>query len=139
MSHAAFTVYSKSATARILARLLGQPVEAKDIAQVQEWVSVIWIKCVKGSPRFISKAAYQHDFLTLRQEGAKLVKVSPLGLFSWNALNLDSGHEYRVWVEPGKGHVCECPDYHKQMETQGKAICKHKLAVLNFLDRLAVA
>jgi hypothetical protein len=127
---APFTPYTRSAAARILG------LTPQLINQVQEWTLVVWVRFTHGSPRFISKNAFRADFLATRRAGAKLVNIQPVSMFSYIAHNIENGHAYNLKCEPGLGSVCDCEDYRRQFEVYGKALCKHRIALTEFLSNL---
>ncbi|WP_287127521.1 hypothetical protein [Candidatus Cyanaurora vandensis] len=129
MSQRPFTVFTKTATARILG------VAVALVKKLQVLAKTIWVYVQGKRPTFISKTRYKVDYLESRLDRSADIKITPVGGFSYTAHNLSNGKEYRLWCAPGRGLQCECKDYERQVQG-GKVnpTCKHKLAVNQFLS-----
>jgi len=125
----AFTIFTKTATARILG------VEVNRVKEIREFKKVIWAKVKGQRPTFISKSRYQQDHIVSRIERSAEIEVKPIGGFSYTALNRSNGNTHKLWCVPGGGLQCECRDFQRQ-QAGGKVnpTCKHKLAVRQWLD-----
>lgn len=88
---------------------------------------------------FISRKAFEQDFIDFRKSGAKAISnVTPwIGIdshFSVRSASMPDAPPYTVVVE-GDRHTCTCPDHQKQRDAgRENPICKHGFAVMNYLS-----
>jgi len=102
--------------------------------QLREFFNVIWV-WVKGQrPTFISKAEMKVHFVEHRKAQAEGLEVT-----DWlrdpprfTVTNPESGSRHLVTCLPDRV-VCDCEDYHWQLEFFGKGCCKHGYAALAYL------
>jgi len=124
-----FTVFTKTATARILG------VASSLVVRIKIFANAIWVYIRGKRPTFISKTQYQRDHLESRLDRSADIEVTPLGAFSYTATNTEKGTSYRLWCEAGRGLQCECKDFERQIwGKQVNPTCKHKLAVQQFIN-----
>jgi len=129
LQHQTFTIFTKTAVARILG------VKVHQVKEVRVLPKMIWVYVEGQRPRFISKSAFNRDYLEKRIAASAEITVEPLAGFSYQATNLKNGHTYRLWCIPGGGLQCECADFERQ-KVGGKVnpTCKHRLAVQQWQD-----
>jgi hypothetical protein len=102
--------------------------------QLREFFNVVWV-WVKGQrPTFISKADMKAHFVEYRKAQAEDLDVT-----DWlrdpprfTVTNPETGSRHLVTCLPDRV-VCDCEDYHWQMEFFGQGCCKHGYAALAYL------
>jgi hypothetical protein len=87
---------------------------------------------------FLSRKAFEQDFIEFRKAGATSLKaITPwIGSdthFSVRSASMPDAPPYTVVVE-GDRHICTCPDWQKQHHVgRENPVCKHGFAVMNYL------
>jgi hypothetical protein len=87
---------------------------------------------------FLSRKAFEQDFIDFRKAGAKgITNITPWigsdNQFSVRSASMPDAPPYTVTIE-GDRHTCTCPDYQKQQDAgRENPICKHGFAVANYL------
>lgn len=102
--------------------------------QLREFFNVVWV-WVKGQrPTFISKTEMKSHFVEHRKAQANGLKVT-----DWlrdpprfTVTNPESESRHLVTCLPDQV-MCDCEDYHWQMEILGTGCCKHGYAALAYL------
>lgn len=116
-------VINKSAAARILS------VATRIVQEVREFAFTVWV-WVKGQrPRFMSKSAFQREFIRFRREAGKLLQVLSSHRSAFGTCFKVEGSTDFYWVEAQTDRVvCTCEDFNTHRQP-----CKHQYAVLHSL------
>lgn len=117
-------LYTLSATARLL------NATHNTIQRIEPFVYVVWVWVRGQRPTFVSKRAFQQDFVNFRRASVQFVKVRRLNDRCFQAQGKDEIYDLTLQQTT---IVCSCKDYEKQIETFGKGCCKHGYAVLGQL------
>lgn len=121
-------VYSAAA----VRRMLGLSPSAQ--VQLREFFNVMWVWVKGRRPTFISKADMKSHFVEHRK-----AQAAKLSLTDWlrdpprfTVTNPETGSHHLVTCLPDR-ILCDCEDYHWQMEFFGGGCCKHGYAALAYL------
>ncbi|MBD1865674.1 MULTISPECIES: hypothetical protein [Trichocoleus] len=88
---------------------------------------------------FISRKAFEQDFIEFRKAGAKALSnivpwIGTDNKFSVRSASMPDAPPYTVVVE-GDRHTCTCPDHQKQRDAgRENPVCKHGFAVADYLS-----
>ncbi|MBD2093597.1 SWIM zinc finger family protein [Trichocoleus sp. FACHB-591] len=104
-------------------------------------VQVTYRRTAQGSrcSTFLSRKAFEQDFIEFRKAGAKsIANITPwIGSdthFSVRSASMPDAPPYTVVVE-GDRHTCTCPDHQKQRDAgRENPCCKHGFAVATYLS-----
>lgn len=122
-------LYTRTAVARALQTTL------KRIRRVRVFWNAVWVWVQGQRPKFFSKKLFYAAFVAFRRAGAENAEVRHVMEpgFEGYEVRCATSRDWHV-VSPGTEEVwCDCPDYHRQIDTFGKGCCKHGYAVLNLL------
>jgi hypothetical protein len=117
------TVFNKSAVARILS------VATRTVQEVRIFAFSVWVWIKGQRPRFMSKSAFEREFVRFRREAGKLLQVLGSHQSAFGTEFQVEGSTSNYWVEVQETRtVCTCEDFHNHGQT-----CKHQYAVLHHL------
>jgi len=135
-------IYSKSALARVLG------INPKLIVRLEVWASVVFVVIKGKRPTFVSKKVFKQEFINFRNNGYKLVTITPQAVSeTWFlSKSKDSKDQHKLEIFTTHDNLiksrCDCEDYKNLKERRfylnrelGKIDlkCKHQLALESFL------
>lgn len=108
-------------------------VALKSIKKVSVWFKVVWVHIEGRRPTIVSKKVFFQAFINARKAAALNAKVEKLPLVGGVRVTCEGSSESH-FVKILKGSLpCDCQDYKAQVQTFGRACCKHGYAYLSQL------
>lgn len=123
-------VYTKAAAAAITNR---------PVLEVKVWAHVVFVKFIKGSPRFVSKKAFRKEFADSRRRRGQQIKEAGLVQqqpVCFDSFLVQSSQRFDLYLVQTEDHCvsCTCLDWERQRDAGiPTPTCKHGYAVLNTL------
>lgn len=113
-------------------RALG--VALKSIKKISVWFKVVWVHVEGRRPTIVSKKLFFQSFIAARKAAAKGAKVEPLPLVSGVRVTCEDSEQSHFVKTLKTSLPCDCQDYKAQIQTFGRACCKHGYAYLAMLS-----
>jgi hypothetical protein len=121
------------------ARILPFATRVESVRQLRNGAIQVTYRVAGGRrcSTFVSRKAFERDFIEFRQLGAQSVSVKPWGAGTYqNHYECRTAGGDRIHNVKLLGYAvnCSCEDYEHQSDKVGlDALCKHGIAVLNYL------